>query len=684
MKTFRDLVLDPFQRQALEAIRTGQSVVVAAPTGCGKTVIAEYAIQQAIERGERAVYTAPIKALSNQKFRDFTEIYGDRVGIMTGDVTINGNAPIVVMTTEIFRNTIFESPDRLDGIRYVIFDEVHYLDDPDRGTVWEESIIFAPPEIRILCLSATIANLDQFAGWLRKVRPGRVKVVLEKHRPVPLTVQVFNGAEVLDPQEARGSRFPTPREERGRSRRQDRRRGEGGRRGRRRSGMNIGQRNIALVQEIAQLDHLPCIFFIFSRAYVEKAAHACLRIPPLVTQEEETALRARWAELARAFQVDEKHPTARRLAALVARGIAYHHAGLLPTLKEVVERLFTSGMIKLLFATETFALGVNMPARSVAFESLRKFDGVKLDYMTTRAFLQMAGRAGRRGIDEEGFVYANVSPADEDPGDVRRVVSGAVEEITSQFRLSYSTLLSLYSRLGEGIFDACEKSFAYFRHKKKKARYYLEMVELIRGRLQILTEQGYLDGQVLTGKGRFAAHVFGYEIELTQLFTGGLLETLPPPELAVCLSAILFESKRDAWYETLPRNVLRPLMQRSEALLRPFRSREIDLGLPQIKQLDWSLAALVWEWAHGAPFARVMEMTDLAPGDLIRNLRMVLQLLRQLGRPLERIERPASQIQKIRDLLFQTATCIRRDEVDAEHQLRRSLEILAEEGGEAE
>ncbi|MFC1705608.1 DEAD/DEAH box helicase [Planctomycetota bacterium] len=665
MSIYKELTLDPFQREALAALKAGSSVIVAAPTGCGKTVVAAYAIERALEQGERVVYTSPIKALSNQKFRDFGVEWGDRVGIMTGDVTINPGADALIMTTEIFRNTIFESPEQLSDIGYVILDEVHYLDDPERGTVWEESIMFAPPSIRFVYLSATISNLDQLAGWLRKVRPGRLKVVVEKTRPVPLSTEVFNGTATFDPATYRGARFPLPA-------------GRGGHRGRRHN-MSQRRRNVALVKKIVHRKHLPCLFFVFSRVYTERLAMSCLELRGHVSARERAALRAEWRRLSREFDLDEAEPETARLRKLLTSGIAYHHAGMLPTRKEIVERFFTSGLIKVLFATETFSLGVNMPARSVAFELLRKFDGVRVDYMPTRGFLQMAGRAGRRGMDEHGYVYANVDSREDAPRDVRRVLFGGVEEVVSQFALSHATILRLYSHLGDGIYEACEKSFAYFRHRKKKGAYYLEMVSLIRRRIRLLAEQGYLVGRELTEKGRFCSQIFGYETQLTELFVDGLIEELEPPALAVLLTAVLLEPKREGrGFSALPNEVLRPLKHRAEEALRSFQQTECDLKLPPSQGLCWDLGGVAREWALGADLERVMKLTELAAGDVVRNLRMVLQLLRQLRKAVRVLSRPQDELERLDRLFHTTAACIKRDEVDAERQLRRSVELDAE------
>jgi superfamily II RNA helicase len=664
MIEYRDYILDDFQREALEAVRAGENVIVAAPTGCGKTLVAEYAIERALAEGSRIVYTAPIKALSNQKFRDFGALYGARVGIMTGDVTINPSADAIIMTTEIFRNTIFDNPSRLKGIRYVVLDEVHYMDDPERGTVWEESIIFAPPEIRFIALSATISNLGEFAAWIRSVRPGPVRVVLETRRPVPLHPFVFTGEETIDLRRMKGRSF---------------RAGRSGRGGRRAPRMHFSEQNRRLIDIVEERGHLPCIYFLFSRDACEKMAFASAG-RDLVSQAERRELERILLALTAEFDLVQD-PGMERLAKLLRRGIAFHHAGMLPTWKEVVERLFTSGLIKLLFATETFSVGINMPARAVAFESLKKFDGVKRDYMKAREFLQMAGRAGRRGIDEEGFVYACVEPQTDAPADVRRVMLGEVEEVDSQFNLSYATLLSLYPRLGEAIFEACEKSFAHFRYRKRKGGPFQDMVSQVKRRIRLLEEQGYLEGTRLTRKGRFASLIYGYEIQAAELFERGFLQRLGPVELCVVLAAIVFESKRDTWYVPLRREIQEPLRREVREAIEPFCEAERALGLPQTKRPDWNLSRLVYEWARGAPFESLGEYTDLSPGDVIRTLRLAIQLLRQLGKPLRFMGLAAGEEARFRGALREATACLKRDAVDAERQLRQA--VKAEAGEEA-
>lgn len=456
-ETFRGLSLDRFQQEALEGIARDEDVVVAAPTGSGKTLIAHYAIERALAEGKRAVYTAPIKALSNQKYRDLCEAYPGKVGISTGDVSIDAHAPVVVMTTEIFRNTIFDAPERTAEIGWVIFDEVHYLDDPDRGTVWEESLIFAPACVRVLALSATVSNLQEFADWLSEVRDHTVRVVLETKRPVPLEVYVASTEGKVRTLERLDELRLSERGMRARLKRRSRDlRGY------------YEQAQLDLVHEISECDELPLLFFLFSRNGCERLAAAVAGRQDLhPTAAAGRAARAELERLADAFSLDLNDPDLKKLVGMVERGVAYHHAGVLPGLKEVVERLFGAGHIRLLCATETFALGVNMPARSVAFEGVMRWNGKARVPLMTRQYAQMAGRAGRRGLDPVGSVYLTYDPFRDDPRTVRGIVNGIVEPVRSQFDLSYGTLLNLYKRLGDELFTACERSFANYRANRK-------------------------------------------------------------------------------------------------------------------------------------------------------------------------------------------------------------------------
>jgi len=481
---FHGLTLDPFQERAIRGIDAGHTVLVGAPTGTGKTLIAEYAVQRCLTRGEQVIYTAPIKALSNQKFHDFHARFPDRVGILTGDVSINPAADVVVMTTEVLRNTLLEDRQRLDSVAYVVFDEIHYVNDIERGTVWEESIMLCPPHIALVCLSATAPNLDQFAGWIRSVHPVPVDVIVETQRSVPIEKGFFadpiglcnfdtlrRAASLLKARRYDWERFEkdwprrsgtlatrTPR----RAPRPTRRRG-----GRRRRHEDH-HTALRLLDYLAENDRLPCLFFSPMRRLCEVRARYLAERYQLAPAEQARVL-ARFDELCELQGLTDQ-PPASQMRELVSSGVAYHHAGLLPALKQVIERLFAAGLLRALFATETFAVGVNMPARSVAFDGLEKFDGRSMRPLMAREFQQMSGRAGRRGIDPRGYVYLQIDLQEFRPAAAEHAVFGPTEPTDSQFDLSYSSILNLYEQYGDGLYEIALRSFACYQAADKMAR----------------------------------------------------------------------------------------------------------------------------------------------------------------------------------------------------------------------
>ena len=358
---------DRFQQEAIRFIQEGVSVFVSAPTGSGKTVIAEVAIQEALQKGGMAIYTAPIKALSNQKFRDFHARYGDRVGILNGDVTLNPQAPLLIMTTQIYRNSLFEGSDRFRRCRWVIFDEVHFLDYPERGTVWEEALLLTPRQTEILALSATIPNAQQLAGWIEKIHGRPVRTVQETHRIIPLQFSFQCQDRLyghLDALQKEGYRGVEPSAARRRPFRMGRHRG-GKHFFRKRPGgftpapEHHGRPNRAdhLLRQIQSAGHLPCLYFTFSRKRVEELAWEFSAFG-LASAELKQQLLARYDQLCQRYEISHERSAA-SMRELVAQGVAYHHAGLLPTLKEVVEQLFSSRLIQVIVTTVTFALGVN-------------------------------------------------------------------------------------------------------------------------------------------------------------------------------------------------------------------------------------------------------------------------------------------------------------------------------------
>ncbi|MBS6345176.1 MAG: DEAD/DEAH box helicase [Bifidobacterium pseudolongum] len=423
--------LDRFQTDANEALEQGSNVLVAAPTGAGKTVVADFAVYLAQQQNAKAFYTTPIKALSNQKYHDLVALYGpDKVGLLTGDTSINSEADIVVMTTEVLRNMLYEHSTTLQALRYVVLDEVHYLADRFRGPVWEEVIIHLPQSVRIVGLSATVSNVEDFADWIASVR-GETKLVVSEHRPVPLEQYVLvqrdprTEPELFDLYRHDDNGRPTTklnarltnrldeymrREQRRRgAERPDRRKGRG-RHGRpeSRSARQVERyqpKRWAVVDELNFLGMLPAIYFIFSRNGCDEAVDQCLDAGLRLTSDDE-ALRIRSIvdEMIEGQLTHDDLKTLHfaRFRHALEEGFAAHHAGMVALFKQIVERLFEEGLIKVVFATETLALGINMPTRSVVIEKLEKYDGTGIVGLTPGEYTQLTGRAGRRGIDTIG------------------------------------------------------------------------------------------------------------------------------------------------------------------------------------------------------------------------------------------------------------------------------------------
>jgi ATP-dependent RNA helicase HelY len=477
--------LDDFQVEACEALEDGYAVLVCAPTGAGKTVVGEFAVHLALASGQKCFYTTPIKALSNQKYNDLVQRYGaDRVGLLTGDNAVNGEAPIVVMTTEVLRNMLYVGSASLADLGYVVMDEVHYLGDRFRGAVWEEVIIHLPASVRLVSLSATVSNAEEFGEWLVSVR-GETRVIVHEQRPVPLWQHMLVGmrmfdlfasadADVVASRPATGSGALVNAELKRyidqRMRYLDpgaARRGGGGRALR-------GWRPPHRPDVIGLLDReglLPAITFVFSRAGCDAAVGQCVAAGLWLTDEDE---RDRIDDI-----IDE------RTAAIppedlevlgywdwrdgLRRGIAAHHAGMLPTFKETVEELFVQGLVRAVFATETLALGINMPARSVVLERLTKFNGETHADITPGEYTQLTGRAGRRGIDVEGHAVVLWGP-ELDPGRVAGLASTRTYPLRSSFRPSYNMAVNLVGQMGRAAArDLLESSFAQFQADRSVA-----------------------------------------------------------------------------------------------------------------------------------------------------------------------------------------------------------------------
>lgn len=621
---------DRFQKEAIEHINRGHSVIVSAPTGAGKTAIAEHIITSCLNEGIGVIYTAPIKALSNQKFRDFQAIYGESIGILTGDVSINAQAPVLIMTTEIFRNKLLDEPESLKKYSWIIFDEIHYLDNPERGTVWEESLIFLPAHMNVLGLSATIPNIAQFASWIESVHNKPVQTVIENKRPVPLHFRYYCRNTVVEKLEALRSM---------------------------RSAKKDSLHN--LIRYLNDKEGLPAIYFVFGRRRAEELAQD-IQGHSFLSSQERARITSLFEELLVRFELTNE-PTALKMRPLIVRGIAYHHAGMLPTLKEVVERLFTSRLLKVIFTTETFALGINMPSRSVIFDGLRKFYGRFVRNLKTRDFYQMAGRAGRRGIDDEGFVYCRINLTRIKYHEVKRIIYGPPEEVRSKLNTSYATLLNLYEKHKEQLINIYPLSFHYFQSKANEQR---QARQMIQAKLKLLENGGFIRNRELTEKGRFAKAVYGYELILAELYENNILEQLDEFGLGVISAAVVFEPRKN---QLIPRSLskrARRIRRVCDELFENVRQLERKHRIhPFSKQPFFHMAPAMERWLEGSSFQATLQCTDTDEGEIVRYFRMSIQILREIHDA-----DVASPL--LKDKLKETIRVINRDIIDAEKQLR--------------
>lgn len=448
--------LDVFQRRAVYRLERDENVFVAAHTSAGKTVVAEYAIALAMQRRTKVVYTSPIKTLSNQKFRDFTERFKD-VGIITGDISINPEASCLVMTTEILRSMLYKGADLVRDLSHVIFDECHWLNDPERGVVWEEAIILLPPAVNIVMLSATVPNAMDFAKWVGRTKQKPVYVVHTPKRPVPLSHQLFVKGEVYPLFDSSQGRFLDANYRRAANHHKESTKNANIRFG--------GGRNhswMPIIKYLRKRDLDPAIFFCFSKKKCDEAADQ-LHTQDLTdgaTDRNQIHLFYQSA-IARLSPTDRNVPQIARHREMLKRGIGVHHAGVLPIIKEITEVLFQQGLIRVLFATETFAMGVNMPARTVVFTAIHKYDSQSHRLLEPGEYIQMAGRAGRRGLDDVGTVLLFPTAADFPvESDVKAVLIGIPKPLRSQFRLTYNMILNLL-RIDElRVEDVMARSFS--------------------------------------------------------------------------------------------------------------------------------------------------------------------------------------------------------------------------------
>ncbi|EEP80750.1 ATP-dependent RNA helicase DOB1 [Uncinocarpus reesii 1704] len=488
--------LDPFQQVSIASIERDESVLVSAHTSAGKTVVAEYAIAHCLKNNQRVIYTSPIKALSNQKYREFAAEFGD-VGLMTGDVTINPTATCLVMTTEILRSMLYRGSEIMREVAWVVFDEIHYMRDKTRGVVWEETIILLPDKVRYVFLSATIPNAMQFAEWITKTHGQPCHVVYTDFRPTPLQHYLFPaGGEgirlVVDEkggfreenfQKAMGEIAdkkgddPADTNARGKGKGKNKKTNKGGEKG--------PSDVFKIVRMIMMKSYNPVIVFSFSKRECEAHALTLKNLTFNDDSEKDMVSKVFNSAIEMLSDEDKKLPQIVNLLPLLRRGIGVHHSGLLPILKETIEILFQENLIKVLFATETFSIGLNMPAKTVVFTNVRKFDGTSQRWLTPSEFVQMSGRAGRRGLDDRGIVIMMVNE-EMDPTVVKEIVRGEQDKLNSAFYLGYNMILNLLRVEGVSPEFMLERCFAQFQSASSVGTLEKELEELESQRKNII------------------------------------------------------------------------------------------------------------------------------------------------------------------------------------------------------
>ena len=736
--------LDPFQREAIDAFASGHSVLVAAPTGTGKTAIAEYAALDALSRGARAIYTTPIKALSNQKFRDFGRLLeraaerglldaGQDVGLLTGDIVVNSNGRLLVMTTEVLRNMLVQNRRTPEEAAVLVFDEVHYMGDPERGTAWEESILLSPPRVPLVCLSATVPNAAEVAAWIRAAH-GELRSIFHGERAVPLEHRYFLDGRnhlVLDADGARHGQFAGVGGEL--ARRIDRpgiagdlvgahsvrpspeQRSEGARRAPLHADDAATPRRQAEPWEVLRLlesERLtPAIYFLFSRRACEQAAESCVALRP-VPQAVELVQEAK-RRLAGLPPPDRALRQVTALLRLLPRGVAVHHAGLLPVVKMLVEELFASGRLRAVFATDTLALGINMPARTVVIGEMSKWDGQQHRLLTPNEYRQMTGRAGRRGLDRQGASVILYSPWVSFERTMTQV-TGELLPLESAFRPSYSTALNLWREPGdqERLADLYARSFRRFQQDARlellvderdelKGRFdelasraldepgtwelAREIAEsesvltrargvatreartLVSGLGQILERFGYLAVERPTYKAALLRGIFDTNaLTLAELLATRKLEGLHPAEIAEVCSWFAFD--RDAPIRGLPLPTrLYRLHEEILGLHTRVLEEERRFGVQISRPLVDDLRGVALAWAEGGELGEIAQRSRIAEGDLVGLLQKTIDIVNQLRGAAERAEVPARRADRL------DAQSLLPGLVEADRLLRRGV-----------
>ncbi len=672
---------DPFQVEAFDSLDLGHSVLVSAPTGSGKTLVASYAIHRTVLGGGRAFYTTPLKALSNQKYAELTATYGEgRVGLLTGDVGLHPEAPVVVMTTEVLRNMLLADSGQLGNLRTVVLDEVHYLQDPYRGGVWEEVLVLSPTRVQFVCLSATVANADELGRWLRSVR-GATDVIVERTRPVTLRHHFAlhhrgSGETSLVPLLDNGRVSPDGQRFDQAARRSLQGRPPPWQRGRPPAARLPfrAPRRTELVETLEERHLLPAIVFIFSRSACDEAVRQCLRDGVRLSERSERSAIRRIAEahVERLSDADLSVLGFGEWCEGLESGVAAHHAGLVPAFREAVEACFSAGLLRVVFATETLSLGINMPARTVVIERFTKFGGAGRAPLTSGEYAQLTGRAGRRGLDAEG--HAVVSWSNETTlREVARVASAPPPDLRSAFRPTYNLTVNLVRRFERATaLEVLRRSFAQWQAAHRGAAGRDALADIFGRRLAVLEELGYVEGWRLTPAGERLSRIY-HESDLlvAEAIASGVLDGAEGSVLCGVLSCFVFERRRARWpvaHGTTPgagggrggrrgppgagaerrrrrpedrvgerrRGEVAERIAQLEGRAERVRGAEEVHTLPRTRTPEPGLAGAVTAWARGASFASVIELAaievgEIAPGDFVRTIKQLADLVEQVS-----------------------------------------------------
>ena len=624
---YKNFTLDKFQEDSINAIENNYSVVVSAPTGSGKTLIAEYIIDKHKDDGKRIIYTAPIKALSNQKYRDFSKEYGEeKVGLMTGDIVINPHAKILIMTTEVYRNMAVSQDEELKNVAYVIFDEIHYINDPERGYVWEESIIYSLEKIRFLCLSATIPNAKEFSDWIQAIKHHEVKTVKATVRNVPLEKSFYDyelGLTTLE-KIRQAKSIPSFEKHRGKKKKWKRKR-------------EPKPSHVDLIKELGK-DKTPCLFFHFSRNLCQENAleltkkNLFPRNPEIIEFVHEKL---------RTAPIDiNKLKSTQILKQTLQQGIGFHHAGLLPILKEIVEELFTAGKINVLYVTETFAVGINMPAKTVCFYSLRKYDGRSFRSLNTKEFFQIAGRAGRRGIDKIGYVVTMINRNGFNYNEIKSVTDKDMEPIQSQFKLSINSVLNLIQRHTPKEIEKILR-LSFYSYQKFGKDYYKVPTKVLLSRYNSIVrnlkkysyvventeeEKIEIDDNItekLTDKGYFSAKIYADEIAMGEIFATDFVSKLDDYQILLALAALVYEHRPTTEFKREFKT------EKYQQLWELISNQEYLRKVTKFQNLS-KITVFIDPLYHGKTFFEVVMLTNLLEGDVIRFYAQILDRIGQI------------------------------------------------------